>query len=258
MVETAASTSQSSTAKPPRTPEDQFPTLIAMVNALGFLITVTTISFVDPQLRSHVAFGARSYDYGYWSGVLAVPVFLSVRYLLRRLLTRAGQCLAATLPFVVAEIWCWWIFRPEVPHAGFVGWGLFYITASVAATWLHSSKPDLSFVVDSKLKATVRIEALKSLLSAWQAIALGVGGAFLAALVPWSKMVVETNTYVVAAERDRFLLNSVAFMQLGLFGIAFLVGPVREVVSHLLSITRAFTLVREEAAPTDASSARDS
>jgi len=138
-----------------------------------------------------------------------------------------------------------WVFRPEVPHQGIVGSSAMYAAVVLVATWLRFSQPDLTFLRDLSLPLAARIEGLKSTMSLFQTIALATCGGFLAALAPWAMAVLNTNSHVVHAEGDLFLLNAFSLGRVSTTGLAVLIGPVRAVVT-VIRLSSAFSELRDQ------------
>lgn len=223
--------------------ETSFALRIATINALGYALTVLAISYLDPQLTSHVEYGARTYPYGYWISLLAIPVFVATALIIRRARSRAWKCVGACVPLLVAAACSIGVFLPELPHGGLI-WCVGYGFASVSATWLRHSAPNLSFVRDASTPVESRMAALKGVLSAWQALAIAAGVGIVGVIFPWASSVLSINEYIVKSEDELFLLNRFALMQVAAVTIALLVGPIRELFARLVLITHQFTILR--------------
>lgn len=218
---------------------------IAALNACGFCITVVAITFTDARIPSHVRYGARVYEYGYAVALLAVPVFLATCLLLRRPMRRSWKCFVSCAPLLAAVLGSVWAFKPEIPHAGFATVETLYVLASLVATWLRYSVPDLAFVSNCDIPTSARLEGLKSILGIWQAIAVVTIVGFLGGLVPWGTAITSTNSNMVTQKSDLFLLNAMIISQMIPCSVAFLLGPIREAAAKVLSISAAFANIRE-------------
>jgi len=226
--------------------DKQFALRIASVNAIGYALAVVIATFVDARIPSHVRYGARHYRYGYAIAVLAAPVFVVTYLALQRAQTRGWKCFASCAPLIGVVLASLWVFAPEVPHGGIVGWSTGYAVASLTATWLRYSPPDLTFIHDERVPLQARLEGLKSILTMWQVISIAVGAGFLAALVPWATLIPAQNAHVVAQEGDLFFLNEFAMTEMVIVAIAFFVAPIRELVVRLVAISSAFAEFRND------------
>ena len=55
---------------------------VSVFNALGYAIAVSVPTYLDPLLKSHVRYGARTYQAGYWPALISVPILIATYYLM--------------------------------------------------------------------------------------------------------------------------------------------------------------------------------
>jgi hypothetical protein len=115
-----------------------------------------------------------------------------------------------------------------------------YAVVAMITTWLRNSEPEIEFIRDQSLPVQVRLEGLKSAITLWQGIALATCAGFLAGVIPWAVAVINTNSRIVTAARDVFLLTGLAVLQVGLISVALIIGPIREAVSSVMRLTARF------------------
>jgi hypothetical protein len=225
--------------------DSKFAARIAAINAIGYGGTVAVATYVDAHIPSHFRYGARTYEYGYPITFLAIPVLVLTYLGFKRARTRAWRCFSAWFPLAAATVLSLWVFAPEIPHAGVVGWATMYAAVSLSATWLRYSPPDLQFVRDTGIPVQVRMEGLKSVQTLWQTITLATFAGYFALLVPWFNALITGNTHVVKTQQDLFLLNSFANIQMGAVSLAVILAPVRELIARVMNIAATFAVIRE-------------
>jgi hypothetical protein len=224
--------------------KNAFALRVAILSAFGYGITVTATTFVDARIPSHVRFGARDYPYGYASALLALPILMVTFLTLRRDISRGWKCFFSCVPLATVVVGSLWLFMPEFPHAGILGWSFVYLVVALLTTWFRCYDPELSFARDNEIPMQARIEGLKTMASVWQTITIATCAGFLAGLIPWAASIFSANSQVVSSRRDLFFLNSTGLIQMSLCGFAFLLGPIREVVLRVLSITEEFRSIK--------------
>jgi len=213
---------------------------VAVIVAVGFSVSVTGATYVDARIPSHFRYGARTYRYGYWLALLAIPIFVCTLAALSRARTRGWKCAAACMPLSCAVAASQWAFAPEVPHQGVTVTCGMYVVTVLIATWLRYSTVDIEYIHDQSLPIAVRLEGLKSAITLWQGLALATTAGFLALLVPWPVAVINANLHVAGKQADLFLLNSLGTLQIGLITISFIVAPIREAVTAVMRLTTSF------------------
>jgi len=222
----------------------QFAMRIAFCNALAYLEAVLIPSYIDPRLTSHVIWGARTYRWGYYTAVLTPIIFAVTYYALRRAKARGWRCFWSCSPLLAGELCALPFFRPEFPHGGIVTWPSVAALSSLVATWLRYSNTSLNYLADPEVPLEAKIEGIKSVLSAWQAVAIATCAGFLATLVPWAVAIQSNNKLMVLSREDQVLLNSFTILAMGTIAVIFLLGPIREVVAKVLMVADQFALVR--------------
>lgn len=226
--------------------DSKFALRIALCNSLAYLEAVLIPSYIDPLLASHVIYGARTYHWGWYTAILAPLVFMATFKGLRRAQSRGGRCLWSCLPLLAAEAVAVPFFRPEFPHGGIVTWPTMAALSSLIATWLRYSNIRLDYLANPEVPLAAKIEGIKSVLSAWQAVAIATCAGFFATLVPWAVAIQSNNKLMVTTVEDQVRLNSVTIITMGTVAAIFLIGPIREVIAKVLLVADHFAAVREE------------
>jgi hypothetical protein len=222
----------------------QFALRIAFCNSFAYLEAVLIPSYIDPQLTSHVIWGARTYRWGYYTAVLAPVIFLVTFRALRHANARGWRCFWSCSPLLAGELCALPFFGPEFPHGGIVTWPTVAALSSLIATWLRYSSTSLTYLSDPQVPLEAKIEGIKSALSAWQAVAIATCVGFFAILVPWAVAIQGNNRLMVTSPEDQVRLNSFTTLAMGTIAAIFLLGPIREVIAKVLMVADQFAAVR--------------
>ena len=220
---------------------------IALCNAFAYLEAVLIPCYVDPKLTTHVIYGARHYEWGYYTAFLSPLVFAATFIGIKRARSRGARCKWACLPLLLAEVAALPFFTPEFPHGGIVTWPTVVALSSLVATWLRYASVRLEYLSSRDVPLQAKIEGVKSMLSAWQAVAIATCAGFLATLVPWAVAIQVNNKVMVQSVPDQVRLNSVTIITMGTVAVIFLLGPIREVVAKVLLASEQFAEIREVA-----------
>ena len=229
--------------------DSDFAYRMALIVSTGFAISTAGATYVDARIPSHVLYGARSYPYGYWVALLAIPLFIATLRLISRARSQGAKCLAGCLPLTVAVAATQWAFKPEVPNLGIVGACGIYAVTVLIATWLRTLEPDTAFLQDQSLAVQVRIEGLKSAITLWQGLSLATCAGVLAGVAPWPFVAMNANARIVnalsvSAAADLSLLNTFSTLQIEAIGVAVIIGPVAEVIGTVMRLSARFREIR--------------
>lgn len=196
---------------------DGFAVKIASLNTLAFSCTVAAVTYVDPRLKTHLAFGARHYPYGYQISVLG-GVFVCVTTLLvfarisswqlktvfpAILLALAG---ALSLPF----------FRPEYPHGGISIWIFAFSVICLFTCFVHLLPLQADWLRASEVSTATKYRRAKDSASLWRIIAILITVAYIVLLIPWATFIWNQSPHIVADPGEAFLLSE--------FGVSGILG----------------------------------
>jgi CHAT domain-containing protein len=200
------------------TKETWFAVKVAGLNALAFSITVAGVTYIDARLTSHVAFGARTYPYGYpiaiggGSMVLVSTLLVLVRassWKVRATVPAASLASMgiATLPF----------FLPEFPHGGISVWLAQFAIACLLTCYIHFL-PWPAWLESEELGAAVKWERLKEYGVLWRTIAVAMTIGYMIILVPWSNFIWNQAPHIVRDPAEAYVLSE--FGATGMVGVS--------------------------------------
>jgi hypothetical protein len=174
-----------------------FAVKVAGLNALAFSITLAGVTWIDARLTSHVAFGARTYPYGYPLAVAGGPVVFASTLLV---LTRAFSWkVRATVPAAILAgmgLLALPFFLPEFPHGGVSVWLAQFSVACLLTCYIHFL-PWPAWLDSEELGASVRWERLKEYGVLWRTIAVAMTVGYMIILVPWSNFIWNQSPHIV-------------------------------------------------------------
>lgn len=214
--------------------------------AVGYLMAVFGPVVLDPLLKSHVLFSARTYPHAF----LCIPIYvimLGTQLLIFRLITTLTKLYTSVIVFLAAICVSLPIFLPEFPHGNvlFVGIMTTFLSSFAIFVWSISNQIAINpRALGSAGVAT--LEYLKALFAfvrqgAFAGVAL-FGALFFAAYTTGFKFV----EAVVTDKSDLFLLNSNVGVQIALYAIYCIVGPIRYFFSTSLRILIQFREIAEQ------------
>src|SRR6266550_3823308 len=147
--------------------DSKFISKISTANTLGYwLVTIPPI-IIDPKLIHHIRYGARSYSIGWWVLPIGMVVGLVTWFVLRRTPNRY-RLFCNSIPLLIASVLTQIAFRPEFPHAYITGVTAMIIMLSMATTWIHYKFIDSTYVTDSKIDGSARLERAKEEIAFWR------------------------------------------------------------------------------------------
>ncbi len=220
--------------------EKRFALKISLFNSLGFMFAVGVPTLVDPLLKSHVAYGARHYFLGPWVLLFALLAFSGTFLILIK-----RKYFLSWLPIAVLGTGLLWNFRPELPHGNVTFWTAIYCIASFVTSWIYCTTVDSSYITDKCIHRSARIERIKESINYWRTISIAIAAGYLAILVPWTNLLWTMTDKIVREPQDRFLLATISGVQLALFSIYVLAGPVTEAFLKTQTISDELLKIRE-------------
>src|SRR5712671_2428674 len=111
--------------------------VVSAAAAAGYLSSALPPTFIDPLLEHHVRFGPRTYPFGWWIGLGAIPIGLATFAGLGAVSPKR-RLLFSFLPLVLGAIVLFVYYRQEFPHANVVTWSLLYALLALVTIWLRS------------------------------------------------------------------------------------------------------------------------
>jgi hypothetical protein len=203
-----------------------FAVKVAVLNALAFSIVVAGVTYIDARLTSHVAFGARTYPYGYPIAMGGGPVVFGSTLLV---LARASSWkVRATVPAAILAamaILTLPFFRPEFPHGGISVWLAQFSIVSLLTCYIHFL-PWPARLASEELGAAVKWERLKEYGALWRTIAVAVTIGYMIILIPWSNFIWSLSPHIVRDPAQAYVLSE--------FGAAGMVGVTIYVILGVL------------------------
>jgi hypothetical protein len=201
------------------TKDDGFALKIASLNALAFSITVAGVTYIDARLKSHVAFGARVYPYGYAISLCGGPVLFVATLLV--LAKASSWKIKATFPALLLAfmgLLALPFFRPEFPHGGISVWLIQCSLASLLTCYIHflPFRPD--WLASEDISAALKLERLKEYVVLWRTIAISMTIGYMIILLPWSNFIWNQSPHIVTDPAQAFVLSE--FGATGMVGVS--------------------------------------
>ena len=195
-----------------------FAVKVAGLNALAFSITLAGVTWIDGRLTSHVAFGARTYPYGYPLAVTGGSLVFASTLLV---LTRAFSWkVRATVPAAILAgmgLLALPFFLPEFPHGGVSVWLAQFSVACLLTCYIHFL-PWPAWLDSEEFGASVRWERLKEYGVLWRTIAVAMTVGYMIILVPWSNFIWNQSPHIVRAPAQAYVLSE--FGATGIVGVS--------------------------------------
>jgi hypothetical protein len=193
-----------------------FAAKISVFNAVGFILCVVGITYVDARLTTHVVFGARTYTAGYYVAILGGIIILVTTYLTFFIRTSwsVKTCVPSGIVLFVGALSIPF-FKPELPHAGLVVWVVLISVVSLLTCFIRLLPFSTSWLNTRDIVETARIERVKEYANLWRMISVSATFGTVALIVPWGQFVWTMPSYIVIADKEVFLLG-----QFGAGGVA--------------------------------------
>jgi len=179
-----------------------FAVKVAGLNALAFSITVAAVTYIDARLTSHVAFGARTYMYGYPIAIVGGQLVLVSTLLV--LVHASSWMVRATVPAAILATLPF--FLPELPHRGISIWLTQLSIASLLTCYIHFL-PWPAWLESEKLGAAVKWERLKEYGVLWRTIAVAMTIGYMIILVPSSNFIWNLSLHIVRDPAQAYVLS---------------------------------------------------
>jgi hypothetical protein len=198
---------------------------------IGIILATVPPLILDPQLTSHVRYGARTYSDTTWVlPVCAATFFIT---LAMTVLPRTSRRLAYPLLPLAAALLCSLPFlRPEVPHGNVVMVGTVWLLVLFVWHWIHVG---LEVPGDSH---GLSVDYLKEEILFCRSLLLGFVAAYLSLFITALTALHTSNTSIVKKASEVFLLQKYSDLQVSLISILFFLGPVYEGLRKLRQFMR--------------------
>jgi hypothetical protein len=197
---------------------------IACITAAGFLFSTVGPTYMDPRLKSHVVWGARSYPLGYAIAVF-VPIFFFVTYFSMRKFGTMYTMLA-WLPFAVLMFPFLWYFKPEFPHAGVLFGIVGYAFLAFLTAFLENAVMIPPEVAHKAVPRRAKIRRLEEAIKDWRAILFISATTYVVVIIYWLQMLWQVAGIIVTDPAEKFLFGNAMVASVLYFSLFVVTGPI--------------------------------
>lgn len=201
-----------------------FPLYASIWSLVGYLLATVPALILDPKIN-HLRFGGRVYAYWWLIPPIGAVEFLATWFFLRRVDQKALPPVLAAIPFAVSIIISFAIYAPEVPHRNVMYVGTVWLSVFVIWLWVKYSSIEASRLNCVTIDKTARLEYIKEQISFWRTVLFGLCVTSLGLIVATLNLVHEGNRKFVATEAEALLLDINCDLQMALFALYILLGP---------------------------------
>lgn len=208
----------------------KFPFKIAFLNSLGFALSILYPNYIDSNTTNSLYNNmAPSYHYGYWWSVLALLIFPSTLYLVKRAISGGLGYWCAFLPLVICGVVSLFDFNyhgiPNMGVAGFV-FGTFLI--SFLTIWIRFSREDTAYLYMPDIDASAKADRLRAQISLWQEVTFYGAGGYMAFVITWLVFISDSGKIMFTSGHDQLLFKSAIASVAFLATLAVIFGPLSE------------------------------
>lgn len=197
------------------------PLYLALTNTAGYLLSTVPQIIIDPLLKTHVAYGPRTYPYAWCVVPISSLLFVITLLIFPRKRSNI-TVFSSIIPLILALIISIPIFKPEIPHAVLLSNGTIWLLITSVWIGLRSINIHDTSINASDISMEARIEYIKEQLKLWRTLFFGL----LAGLLPLIVVaIVEINKYSATFLKDEseiFINNNAVRIQI-CFWIMFIV-----------------------------------
>ena len=219
---------------------------VAATCTFGYLLATFPPSILDPRLTT-VGCGAREYPYDWLIYPIAIVLFLVTLLSMSRATSRRRAVLSSTIPLLLAYLFSFPIFRPEVPHCNILLVGTIWFCITAGWMWVHHTPTVNEEMLSESVDATARIEYIKEELTFVRMILLGLGTVYIGLLVTVLATMHSFNRSTVAKEEEAFLMDVNSYSQVSSFSIFLFTTVFRELYKKREQISSLFATIRKNA-----------
>lgn len=189
---------------------------------VGYLLATVPPQVLDPKLTTHVAFGARTYPCFPLIYPVGTALFLATLIIMVCIPKHRFALIA--VPMLAATFGSLFIFRPEMPHSNIVFVMTVWIAITVATVWIHDERVQ----EQDERTACVYSDYLKEQTQFWRTVTWALLASILALVVASVKEAHTSNESFLTDRGQIFMANVYSTLQLSLFCLYSLVGPIYE------------------------------
>ena len=194
---------------------------------VAYALAVGEPSFLDPQLSSNVAYGARAYPLAGVTVAILIVLAVAEWLILRRARTSSRRLYLSLWPFVIACLLSLPLFQPEIPHPNITTLGIVTLLLGALTIAISDWASALEITKRSE-SATVenQITYLKEAIAVTKQLLLWLLGGFAGLIFTWYNTISKILEGVVTDDAELHLLQNAVALNLLLFVVFYLSGPV--------------------------------
>jgi hypothetical protein len=210
-----------------------FPWRITVFILIGYLLSTVPQVILDPLFLSHRAYGARHYPVAWLIVPIAFVLFIVTLVVSSK--TRRRRYWKAMIPFVVACAASIPIFPPEIPHGNLVFVSFTWFLFSIVTIWIHDLEVVNPAERNPKPVTQAQIEYIKQQTALWRTVAFGLIAIYLAGIVSAVQALHQVNATVVPNEREVWFLNQYSNLEMAIFSVFMMTGPIYEAAKKIVN-----------------------
>ena len=217
---------------------------VAFFNAVGLLVAIGSPAVFDPLLTTHVQFGARHYPYVGWLLLLCPVAFVGTYFSLTKRAPIRNP-LVSILWVAIPGIGAAFAFPPERPHFGVLTWTFGYCLLSFLTVFFRQSRDGYLYLEDPDVPFDSKLERLKATISTWQQLTIYSLAGYLAFVIFQISIIWTISQVIVTAQNEKFLFGELCGMQIAIFSVFVIMGPLNEAFQMTLCSTRKLSTLRK-------------
>ncbi|MFY9329425.1 MAG: hypothetical protein WAO76_15625 [Georgfuchsia sp.] len=226
-----------------------FAAKIAAFNAIGSMISLACVTYLDPLLTAHIQHGAVVHPYGYpVAAIGGLVIFVSTYLALAKGLSWKHKIWLPSGILLLVDALSLPFFLPEFPNGGIAVWTLeLAVCSMVTCVIRYVPFNENVWLSDSEIAESARIERVKEFTSLWRTVAVSSMFGFLALLVPWTDTVWKFPENIVRNRGEAFLLGQYGGLDIvvvcfyALLGVVYEAFHKSEKAAHMLLSIRSQT-----------------
>jgi hypothetical protein len=188
--------------------------------------------YLDPKLRTHVLYGARTYPHG-WIWWLFTPAAFVLPYLALRFFSSKGALSVGSIaPLLILAAIAAFSFPPERPHMGIVVCSFGFALVILATVACRLSGSDFAYIADATIPFESRLERVKATAAFWQMISVYAAAGYLAFVVAWQYAMWFITEKMVDSAQDKFTLGQNQTAVTVAVTLCVVIGPLLEAFSN--------------------------
>lgn len=224
---------------------------LSFFNGIGLLVAVLSPTIIDPLLTTHVLYGRRCYPHAGWLMLLSILSF-STYFLLDRTRCSTRNLLVSFLSIVIPGLAASFAFPPERPHMAVLSVVFAVGLLSFLTVFLRQNRDEHIYLHNPSLVFEGKLERLKATVAVWQLIAIYGAAGYLAFVIFWISVSWTISQAVVTDKREQLLFGSFFGVEICIFSIAVLVGPLNEAFRMTFDSTKKLSAIKDTRDPDSA------